>query len=271
MKKNKRSRILANLSSSRSGVSIGLSIAGAVTFALITTFFQEPWKYYDNWRIFIVTILSTSATVLIANIAWEVIVKKNFARDVVELTGLSENIRESGIELVLENFSDMDSDWESILASAKSIVAVFSYSVTWGRNQAKNLKKAHDCGCSFTVILPNYNEEEVIRNLKFRFGTENDVRQKIVDAIAVYSELGASVRLYNGAFTTSYYLVDDIGIIAPFNHQKAVGGHSPQVPVVKAVKSGFIYDFISKEVSSIMENSTQYIRSESPIEKENAL
>ena len=59
----------------------------------------------DSLRIFLLTLLSTIATVILANVLWEVIAKDNFAKSILEQVKISENIAQSGIDTVYVDFA----------------------------------------------------------------------------------------------------------------------------------------------------------------------
>jgi hypothetical protein len=234
-------------------------ILGSLVIALlaitVSCFFDDPWKDNDNWRIIIVTLLSTIATVCIANIGWEAKVKEVFARDILDMVDISRNIVNSGIVTVYPKFSELE--WDDLLKSARDITAVMTYSTTWGKENMDLIKQAVINGCQFTVILPDYDNERVIDNLKFRFGDDINVKSRIIDAKKTYSDLGAKILLYNGTFQNSYYIVDNFGIMASFNHLPRIGEHSPDVPVIKAIKPGSFFNYITEEVQAIKKNSKE--------------
>ena len=230
-------------------------ILGAILFGciciVVSSFFSTPWEKLDNWRILINTVLSTLATVAFASVAWEGKVKYLFSRDVVDMVGISERLIESGIFAVEESFSDVE--WADLIEGAKSITAVFTYSTKWGKDNRDRIKTAVENGCKVVVALPDINSSGLIENLKYRFSGVSDVKTEIEKAEEFYLSIGAKIQYYSRAITSSFYLIDDVGIIVPFNHQKAFGGHAPSVPAFMSLKPGYIYRFIEKEVTAILE------------------
>lgn len=234
-------------------------ILGAIIFGciciILSSFLSEPWENYDNWRIIINVSLSTLATVAFAGVAWEGIAKYSFSRDVVDMVGLSESIHESGVFAIEKSFSDIE--WSDLLEGAKRITAVFTYSTKWGKYNQDRIKKAVENKCKFVVVLPDINSAELIGALQYRFPDVKDIKNEINKSEEFYRSMGAEIKHYTKALTSSFYLIDDVGIIVPFNHQKSSGGHAPSVPAFISVKPGHIYSFIEKEVAAILDTQEE--------------
>ena len=233
---------------------LGAIIVGC-GFIILSSFFSELWEKHDNWRVLFNVAFSTIATVSFASVAWEGIIKYAFSRDVIDTVGISERLVNSGVFAIEESFSDIE--WTEILDGAKSITAVFTYSTRWGKDYRESLEKAVKNKCSMIIALPDVNAPGMLDALKYRFPKGGDFEKKITDAEKYYSNLGAEIKHYSKAITNSYYLIDDIGIMAPFNHQKDSGGHSPSVPAIICLKPGFIYQFIQIEVAAILGENEQ--------------
>lgn len=233
---------------------LGSIIFGCVCI-IISSFLSKPWETNDNWRIIFNVILSTLATVAFAGVAWEGIVKYSFSRDVVDMVGLSERIYESGVFAIEESFSDIE--WSELLEDAKRITAVFTYSTKWGKHNQDRIKKAVDNKCAFVVVLPDVNSAELIDALQYRFPDVKDIKDRINESEEFYRSMGAEIKHYSKALTSSFYIIDDVGIIVPFNHQKSSGGHALSVPAFLSVKPGHIYSFIEKEVDAILETTEE--------------
>lgn len=235
-------------------VCIGLICIIATSFPWLS----KPWKQCDNWRIFLNSVFSTIATVSFASVAWETIAKYTFSRDVVDMAGLSENIRNSGVITIEEKFSNIK--WDELLPGKESIIAVFSYSTTWGKNNAEMIKQVSkmntdstDGGKGVFVVLPDPNNEELMTSLKYRFTGVTNLEEKIREAEDYYLSLGAEIEYHTKAITNSFYILDnEIAVMASFTHQEAIGGHTKNgVPAIITRKPGFIFDYIFNEVKGI--------------------
>ena len=79
----------------------------------------------DAIRLFSLTLSSTVATVILANVLWEVIAKENFAKSLLNQVKISENIAKSGIDTVYMDFRDID--WKTEFENTKGFTAAFVY------------------------------------------------------------------------------------------------------------------------------------------------
>ena len=221
---------------------------------IISTFISSPWNQYDNYRIMINTVLSTIATVAFASIAWEAWCKYAFSRDIIDMVGISDNLAKSGVFAIENSFYDIA--WNELLVGRKSITVVISYSTKWGQSNQELIKEAIKAGCVLTVALPDTNNSKLIEALSYRFEGVENIKERIHDAEKYYQSLGAKITYYQKSLQTSFYLIDEIGILVPFNHQAAHGGHAPSVPAFISHKPGFIYDYVEREVSAIVGRMT---------------
>lgn len=277
LRRAKARHILRNLG--KAGIILLAILIGCVCI-IISTFscLSTPWEQNDNWRIIINNILATVTTVSFAGVAWEAIAKYTFSRDVVDMAGLSENIKESGTITIEKEWKDIP--WSTLLDGKRHIVAVFSYSTKWGQNhsnQLKNIaKKASGKGDSeygFTVVLPDPSNTQLISSLAYRFEgvSEAEVVKKIKAAAVFYHDLGAEIEYHSKAITDSFYILgDDTAIMAPFTHGKASGGHTQtSVPALITKSPGFMYSYIIDEVKAIRETASPAIIPEKKVSLEN--
>lgn len=256
MKKKYNRKVLANATEKNSGrkiaIILGAFIVGCVCI-IVSSFFSNPWKNYDNWRILINVGLSTLATVAFASVAWEGVAKYAFSRDVIDMVGISDSIKNSGVFAIESSFSSIE--WDEILCNAKSITAVFTYSTKWGKDNREIILHAVQNACQFRVVLPNTAAPGVLDALNFRFSGVDNLNGKVGDAEQFYKSLGAEIGHYSKTIQCSYYLIDDIAVMVPFNHQKEYGGHTPSVPAFLASKPGHLYYYIATEVKAILDSS----------------
>jgi len=211
----------------------------------------------DSWRIFTITISSTVATVILANVLWEVIAKDNFAKSILEQVKISENIAQSGIDSVYMDFRDID--WSKELRNTKTFTAAFIYAYSWRSNNDIYLKKfASKTSRSkkMNIIVPNPEIPAIMSDLDRRFNFENgDTKKKVEDCIKYFFDLGATVYLYNGTLQASYYKMDKECIMSFFAHTKEKG----IVPALKATKNGNMYKYISTDLDSLIIQSSRVI------------
>lgn len=211
----------------------------------------------DSWRIFILTLFSTIATVILANVLWEVIAKENFAKTILEQVRISENIARSGIDSVYVDFKEID--WGKEFRNTKTFTAAFTYAYSWRSNNESYIKKFVAKASrrnKMNIIVPDPENSEIMSDLDRRFNFENGAtKKKVEDCIKFFVDLGATVYLYNGTLQASYYKMDKECIMSFFTHTKEKG----TVPTLKAAKNGNMYNYISTELDSLINHSSRVI------------
>ena len=158
---------------------------------------------------------------------------------------ISSNIKKSGIIEYTNNFKSLK--WENELKYTKTLKIAFVYGRTWREQNREVLEEFVKKG-AIEIALPDYNNENLMRGYDERFNFESgETRKRVMEAEKFFNDLKAKVCLNNKTFLSSYYLMEDHAIMAPFNHLKEKG----YVPAIKAEKGGALYDFIEKEIESI--------------------
>lgn len=227
----------------------------AVLFLVLTLviFLGVDKIYNDTCRIYLNTLLSTIATVLLANVLWEIIAKESFADSLLKLVSISNNIEASGIETVYINFLDIN--WEMELRGTKSFWVAVTYATTWRESNRSRLEDfLKKDGNQMNVILPDPEIEANMSEYDRRFNFENGkTKKRVEEAIRAFYKLGATVYLYPGTMQASYYKLDRVGIMSFYNHLQEKGS----VPAIKAEEHGKFYSFIEKDLNAIHEKSVK--------------
>lgn len=221
----------------------------------------EQSEMANNTIIIIIKNISSAlATIAFFSGAWEILSKKSFAKEVLELSNVSINYIDSGIVCVYKEFTDID--WKVLFKDSKNVICFFTYAYSWRSNNRTSLNMLKEQGTKITIILPNYNNDRIVDTLNQDFkygkyaqsgqdGASKDVKDLIREAEEFFKNLGATVKLYNGNIKTTYYLVDDKCIMAPFKH----GGKKSSVPAILCKEGGALFDFCYKDIKSIIEES----------------
>ena len=209
----------------------------------------------DAIRNFLQILFSTFATVILANVLWEVIAKENFAKSLLEQVKISENIAKSGIDAVYVDFREID--WEKEFENTKSFTAVFVYAYSW-RSHNDLIIKAFASKRSrrnrMSIIVPDPEIEELMFDLDRRFNFEKgETRKRVEDCICYFCKLGVNVYVFEGTLQSSYYLMDQVGVMSFFAHSKEKG----TVPAIRAVKTGNMYRYIENDIKAIRDRSTR--------------
>lgn len=222
-----------------------------VLFLLV--FFVVEKIPHNGLKNFLDSLLSTVATVLLANVLWEFIAKKSFAESLLHLVSVSESMAASGVEAVYVDFLSID--WKSLLRRSRTFWVAVTYATTWRESNRVLLKKfISEPKNEMIVILPDPYDEANLAEYKRRFETSaSEIKRRIEESVLAFFEMGAKVYLYPGTMQASYYMFDNVSIMSFYNHQKKKG----VVPAVEAEKHGDIYSFINTELLSLKEQSAK--------------
>lgn len=216
-----------------------------------------------NKSVFVIianNVLPSLATIAFLSGAWEAHSKRAFAKEVLELAGVSNNYVESGIQNVYKEFTDIN--WNELLSKTQNAVFFFTYAYSWRSNNRTALKAAHEQGTKITVILPDYKSKIITDALDMDFhygayateGSEDKNKssaQLIKEAAEYFLKLDATVLIYPGNIKTTYYLMDDKCIYAPFKHSK----EKSSVPSILCCEGGTFFEFCKRDIESIIEQS----------------
>lgn len=230
---------------------------GCFVIIMILNFCAVDKISNDALRIFLLTLLSTIATVILANVLWEVIAKDNFAKSILEQVKISENIAQSGIDTVYVDFRTID--WCKEFENTKAFTAAFVYAYSWRSSNDVYIKKfvSKPSRCKkMNIIVPDPENTAIMADFDRRFNFESgDTKKKVEDCIKYFVDLGATVYLYSGTLQASYYKMDKDCIMSFFTHTKEKG----TVPALRAAKNGNMYNYISKDLDSLISQSSRVI------------
>lgn len=210
--------------------------------------------------LFINNIFPALATIAFLSGAWEMLNKRSFAKEVLELSKVSSNYIDSGIIHVYKEFTEID--WKEMFQVSKKIVCFFTYAYSWRSNNRTALDMLKKQKTDLTIILPDYNNNGIVDalNYDFKYGkyaepnSENankDVANLIREAEEYFLNFGATVKLYEGNIRSTYYLIDDLCVLSPFKH----GGKKSSVPAIVCKEGGYLFDFCQRDIKAILEES----------------
>lgn len=199
-------------------------------------------------------------TICLLSFAWEIWNKRSFAKEVLELADVSENYIKSGIKAVYSDFSDIN--WNELFKGAKNVTCFFSYGYSWRRYNLTAIEKLRMQNTKVTIILPDYEDEEIMNSLNRDFAYEQyapsdkedslkDVRDYIRDAEEYFKDQGATVKFFKGNIKSSYYLIDNTCVFVPFKH----GKEKRSVPAFlceKDDKNGMLFKFCQDDINAIL-------------------
>lgn len=218
------------------------------------TVYIIPMLFVDTQvQLFFSTIVATIGAAFLVNFLWELFAKRRFAESIFAVAEISRNIKQSGVDHIDTDFINID--WRTELSRTHSITAIVTYARTWRHANNSALEQfAKSKDNKFTVILPNCEDENIMAEFDRRYNyNSGETRKAIEEAIKEFSHMGADIYLYKGSLQATYYVMDNVAIMAFFKHSQ---GRGP-VPYIRAESTGKFYDYIEKEKDAILKASTR--------------
>ena len=229
-------------------VTIILSLIAAFISFLIAVYVIPLITRNDQIILFLTTIVSTIGAAFLVNLLWEIFAKKRFAESIFDVAKISKNIEQSGVDHIDTDFSSIN--WRSELTKTHDFTAIFTYAQTWrNANRVALQKFTAKKKNKFTVIMPDYENDDIMAEFDRRYNydagkTKSLIREAIID----YSELGAKVYLYNKSLQATYYVMDNVALMAFFKHSPG----KATVPYIRAESNGSFYNYIETEKAAIL-------------------
>lgn len=246
-----------------------MKAAVCIIFALLLIIGTITLDYYfsqkgDVYIIILINALPAIASIIGISGAWELFGKKSFAEEVLELSKVSDSYIKSGIVAVYDDFNDIE--WGSILENVEHLTLFFVYAYSWRSRNYQYLEKLKNKGTKIRVILPDIRKEVITNSFDYDFGygkyanpgsgkNNKFTKELIFEAIDHFRKLDAEIFLYPGSIRTTYYLIDETCVMAPFNHS---GQERFHVPAVICKLEGNLYEFCKKDLEYIINQSTNY-------------
>lgn len=223
----------------------------ATSICFICVVFVSPLIKDARMQLFFSTIISTIGAAFLVNLLWELFAKKRFAESIFEAAKISQNIEQSGVDHIDTDFSSIN--WKNELLHTHNFTAIFTYAQTWRNSNRVAIKeftkkkKNH-----LTVIMPDFENDDIMAEFDRRYNYEPGKTRKLIEeAVLDFSELGAQVYLFSKSLHATYYIMDNIALMAFFKHSPGKGA----VPYIRAESNGSFYDYIVNERDSILEAS----------------
>lgn len=232
-------------------VTIIISLIAAFILFLCAVYLIPTINCDEQAKLFLSTIVSTIGAAFLVNLLWEVFAKKRFAESIIEMAKISKNIEQSGVDHIDTDFSSIN--WKDELSKTHNFTAIFTYAQTWrnsNRIAIQNFTKKRKN--KFTVFMPDYENDEIMAEFDRRYNyTTGKTRELIKEAVIDYSELGAKVYLFDKSLQSTYYVMDNVALMAFFKHSPG----RTTVPYIRAESAGSFYDYIVSEKNAILDVS----------------
>jgi hypothetical protein len=187
------------------------------------------------------------STVTIATL-WELAAKRAFLTELMSKAKLAEDIRSSGIVNLTDDFYG-EIDWKKMFKSVKKMDIFFAYGHTWRGTNASELKDlAKRSDVRIRVVLPDFNNEQLMHELGKRFRKEPDEVKRLINEAAddfkgLFKDANFSLWLLPESPVFSFYRFDHLVVLALYKHGLGRGN----VPTFIVEQGGKIYDFVRLE------------------------
>lgn len=100
--------------------------------------------------------------------------------------------------------------------------------------------------------MPDFENDDIMAEFDRRYDYKSGQTKSLIqDAVIDYSVLGAKVYLYNKSLQATYYLMDNVALMAFFKHSPG----KSTVPYIRAESVGSFYDYIETEKEAILSSS----------------
>jgi hypothetical protein len=208
----------------------------------------------------IATLLEESgAAIFISGILatlWELVGKRAFADEILAKANMSRDLADAGIDVVTSSFQDGHIRWEHLFKNACRLDIFISYGHTWRNTQMERIDKLlSESDAKLRVILPDPDDEQVLKNLSLRFQMEQDeVKAAIEDAKEFFEhrkgKAKGTVEVYFARILPvfSFYRFNNKVVFALYNHRL---GRLP-VPCFVCDEDGFLFKYFTEEFEGIL-------------------
>lgn len=208
----------------------------------------------------IATLLEESGAALfisgVLSVLWELAGKRAFADEILAKANMSRDLADAGIDIAAYSFKDKRIDWDELFKSACRLDIFVAYGHTWRNTQSENIDSLlSDSDAKLRIILPDLENDEVVKSLSVRFEMEPDnVKQEIGEAIKFFGRRKEKAKGTIEIYATSvmplftFYRFNSKVVFALYNHRAG----QQAVPSFVCDKEGFLFKFFSDEFEGII-------------------
>ena len=192
-------------------------------------------------------------------LAWELIGKRSFAREVLETVHAATDLDQAGIQRIGTRWLQ-DPDWADLFKNVRELDIFVAYGDTWRNSHLGQLQEvARRANARVHVYLADPNDEPTMRVLAARFNqAPDDLQRRIIrtkddfEALRVPGGADIQVFYFPGDRLFSFYRFDNEAVMTLYRHAK---GRSAMVPTLVCKKGGTFYDFLETELAAIKTES----------------
>lgn len=240
---------------------------GLLLLGLLFLLLSELLTYAEGY-LWIKSLISNFGGLLVATLSiailWELFSKRSFLDEILERTGLADDIRTAGIRGISIN-PVKGPDFTKLIREAERLDIFVCYANTWRATHESDLKYlASKRKARIRLIVPDPGDMKIMKDLARRFGASSEqvMSQRIKDAIGDYRALFSSVGNPDLDFTvwihhedpvTSFYRFDRMAVVTLYKHARGRGN----VPTLVAERYGTLYSYVEAEVDALVKGSNE--------------
>lgn len=200
------------------------------------------------------------------SVVWEVMGRRALMRELMELAGLADDIRTSGLKRISTNYLE-NATWRRLFENATTMDVFASYANTWRETFRSQIAKvANKESAQIRILLPDTGpENEVFLSvLAARSGkTPEEYRAKVDEAKVDFENILESCkgdsRIYacRGDRLFAVYRLDEKALVTLYPHSLGKRGDVPTL----VVEGGYLYDFLVQDIEAAVANGRVVWRS----------
>jgi hypothetical protein len=188
-------------------------------------------------------------------VLWEKAGKRAFADEILAKANMSRDLAEAGIDVITHSFKDDRINWDQLFKNACRLDLFVAYGHSWRNTQSERIDRLlSDAAATIRVILPDPEDDEVVKNLSGRFEMKPESVKQEIDETRKFFErrvkkAKGKVELYFTRITPvfSFYRFNNKVVFALYNHRRG----QQLVPSFICDKEGFLFQFFSAEFEGI--------------------
>jgi len=186
---------------------------------------------------------------------WEKAGKRAFADEILAKANMSRDLAEAGMDVVTHSFKDERINWDQLFKNACRLDLFVAYGHSWRNTQSERIDRLlSDPNATIRVVLPDPDDEDMVKGLSGRFEMEPDVVKQEIEETRKFFErrikkARGKVEVYFSRIMPlfTFYLFNNKVVFALYNHRRG----QQLVPSFICSKEGFLFQFFSDEFEGI--------------------
>lgn len=217
-----------------------------------------------NWKNLLNALGSFFIVASILTIIWEIILKRSLIKEIVELTQMSYELKQAGIEKVTNDFHH-GIDWSELFLQSKELDVLVSYAATWRNANQRIIEEfSQKSGTKMRIILPNVDNNVLMSELSNKFNKSvEELKKLIIESKDYYVKLdhdseniNVEIWYFNQSLYYTYYRFTDKIVYASYNN---LGRKGPTIMLILH-KAGYLYKKLHFEFNEMIKDTDKTIK-----------